>query len=66
MKNLISKLTNTNIVISLISGIITIVINCGFKIDDTKILVIANTICGLGVLLGIMTKGGQETPKWNK
>ena len=66
MKGLLSKLTNTNIVIALISGITQIIINCGFKIDDTKVLVIANIICGMGVLLGIMTKTGQDTTTWNK
>ena len=61
-----AKLTNTNIMIAVMSGICQIIINCGFQINDTKILLVANGICSLGVLLGIMTKTGQESTKWNK
>ena len=66
MKNLISKLTNTKIVIALAGFIVSLIVQFGFDIDSKAILGIVNTACSMLMLLGIMTKGGQETPKWNK
>lgn len=66
MKNILKKITNTKIIIAIVSGVVLILTTWGVEIPVEKIDTTVKVICSLGVALGIFTKDGMETAEWNK
>ena len=68
MKNkneIVSRLKNTGTIVAIASATIMIATNLGFDIDSEKILYIINTICSVGVALGVLnnpTTPGVDNP----
>jgi hypothetical protein len=62
----INKITNTKTLLGITSLIIIILQNCGLTIDNDKVMLIVNAICGIGIMVGIFNKDGMETKKFNK
>ena len=65
MKDILSKLTNTKIVISVVSLVLLILTTWGIKIPQHEIEVTVQALCTIGVLLGIMNDEGMRTRSWN-
>lgn len=59
------RLKNTGTIVAIASGVIGIILNLGFNIDGDKIMYIVNTLCGIGVAVGVLnnptTKGTSIT-----
>lgn len=65
MKEILKRLQNTGTIIGVASAVLAIVANLGFKVDNTAILAIVNSICGIGVMLGFLnnsTTKGVDNP----
>ncbi|WP_164690263.1 phage holin [Paraclostridium sordellii] len=68
MKNkneIVNRLKNTGTIVAIASATIMIATNLGFDIDSEKILYIINTICSVGVALGVLnnpTTPGVDNP----
>lgn len=65
MKEILKKLTNTKVIISIASTIIMILTTLGVKVDNVAVMVIIEGVCTIGILLGIMNNKGMETTRWN-
>lgn len=66
LKSLAKKITNTNILVSVVSLIILILTTWGVELPIEKIETTVQAICTLGVLLGIFTTKGTDTTNWNE
>lgn len=68
MKNkgeILNRLKNTGTIVAIGSAIVMIATNLGFDIDSEKVLYIINTICSVGVALGVLnnpTTSGLDNP----
>lgn len=68
MKNkgeILNRLKNTGTIVAIASAAIMIATNLGFDIDSEKVLYIINTICSVGVALGVLnnpTTSGLDNP----
>lgn len=60
-KEIIKRLKNTGTIVAIASAVVMIVANLGFSIDSDKVMYIVNSLCGIGVALGVLnnptTKG---------
>lgn len=66
MKNeILKKLTNTKVIISIASTIIMILVSAGVKVPNETVMVIVEGICTIGILLGIFNNKGMETQHWD-
>lgn len=54
LKEIGRRLKNTGTIIAIASGVIGIILNLGFNIDGDKIMYIINTICTIGVAVGVL------------
>lgn len=63
---ILQKLTNTKTVLSIVSLMVLILVNLGVDFDSEKVELIANAVCGILVLLGIMNSDGMTTNSWDK
>lgn len=57
MKNkgeVLNRLKNTGTIVAIGSAAVMIATNLGFDIDSEKVLYIINTICSIGVALGVL------------
>ncbi len=61
MKKYLERLKNPATVLAIVGYVITILFNMGVKVDTDSVTIVANSVCGICVLLGIMnnpdTKG---------
>ncbi|GAA0103358.1 hypothetical protein UT300012_40750 [Paraclostridium bifermentans] len=68
MKNkseILNRLKNTGTIVAIASAVVMIATNLGFDIDSEKVLYIINTICSVGVALGVLnnpTTSGLDNP----
>ncbi len=68
MKNkgeILNRLKNTGTIVAIGSAAVMIATNLGFDIDSEKVLCIINTICSVGVALGVLnnpTVPGLDNP----
>ncbi|MFL1471505.1 phage holin [Paraclostridium bifermentans] len=68
MKNkgeILNRLKNTGTIVAIGSAAVMIATNLGFDIDSEKVLYIINTICSIGVALGVLnnpTTSGLDNP----
>lgn len=68
MKNkgeILDRLKNTGTIVAIGSAAVMIATNLGFDIDSEKVLYIINTICSVGVALGVLnnpTTSGLDNP----
>lgn len=68
MKNkgeILNRLKNTGTIVAIGSAAVMIATNLGFDIDSEKVLYIINTICSVGVALGVLnnpTTSGLDNP----
>lgn len=68
MKNkgeILKRLKNTGTIVAIGSAAVMIATNLGFDIDSEKVLYIINTICSVGVALGVLnnpTTLGLDNP----
>lgn len=68
MKNkgeILNRLKNTGSIVAIASASVMIATNLGFDIDSEKVLYIINTICSVGVALGVLnnpTVPGLDNP----
>lgn len=68
MKNrseILNRLKNTGTIVAIASATVMIATNLGFDIDSEKVLYIINTICSVGVALGVLnnpTTSGLDNP----
>ncbi|MCE9675450.1 phage holin [Paraclostridium bifermentans] len=68
MKNkgeILNRLKNTGTIVAIASASVMIATNLGFDIDSEKVLYIINTICSVGVALGVLnnpTTSGLDNP----
>ncbi|MGG2466855.1 phage holin [Paraclostridium bifermentans] len=68
MKNkgeILNRLKNTGTIVAIGSAAVMIATNLGFEIDSEKVLYIINTICSVGVALGVLnnpTTSGLDNP----
>lgn len=60
-KEIIKRLKNTGTIVAIASAVVMIVANLGFSVDSDKVMYIVNSLCGIGVALGVLnnptTKG---------
>ena len=64
-KGILKRLKNTGTILALTSAIIMIITNLGVNVDSDKIMFIVNTLCSLGVALGVLnnpTTPGLDNP----
>jgi len=66
MKDILKKLSNTKTLLALLSSIILILTTIGYKVDNESVMIVAKSICSIGVLLGVLHSKGMETNEWNK
>lgn len=65
MTNLLNRLKNTGTIISIASLIVLILTTNGFEIDNERIMVTVKSLCGIGVLLGVLNNSetaGLDNP----
>ena len=68
MKNrneILNRLRNQGTIVAIASATIMIATNLGFDIDSEKVLYIINTLCSLGLALGVLnnpTTPGVDNP----
>lgn len=66
MKNFINKITNTKTILGIASLTIIILQNFGLIVDNEKIMMIVNAVCGIGIMVGIFNKDGMNSKKFNE
>jgi uncharacterized membrane protein len=66
MKEVLAKLTNTKTVLAIVSALVIVVQTAGYSIDNDKVILIVNSLCTIGILLGVMNDRGMSTINWNK
>lgn len=66
LKNVLSKLTNTSTLTAVASGLVIIAQQMGFRVDNDKVTMIVYVVCSIGVSLGVMSKKGRDSIKWDK
>lgn len=62
---ILNRLKNTGTIVAIGSAAVMIATNLGFDIDSEKVLYIINTICSVGVALGVLnnpTTSGLDNP----
>lgn len=64
-KEIIKRLTNTKVIISIASTIIMILVSVGIKVPNDTVMLIVEGICTIGILLGVFNDKGMETERWN-
>lgn len=65
-KALIKKLTNTRTLISVVSLVVLVLTTWGIDIPGSKVEVTIQSLCTIGVLLGVLNNDGMETTHWDK
>lgn len=62
---ILNRLKNTGTIVAVSSAAIMIATNLGFNIDSENVLYIINTLCSVGVTLGVLnnpTTPGLDNP----
>lgn len=65
LNDVLKKITNTRVIISLASTTVIILSASGVKIEDDTIMTVVEGVCALGVLLGVFNDKGMETTHWD-
>ena len=65
-KEILAKLTNTKTVLAIVSALVIVVQTAGYSIDNDKVMLIVNSLCTIGILLGVMNNRGMSSINWNK
>lgn len=69
LNEILSRLKNTGTIVSLVSAGLMIYTNLGGQIDSQQVLYIVNTLCSVGVALGVLNNPqtkGLDMPFKNK
>jgi uncharacterized membrane protein len=66
MKEILVKLTNTKTVLAIVSALVVVIQTAGYSLDNDKVMLIVNSLCTIGILLGIMNDRGMSSINWNK
>ena len=66
MKEILVKLTNTKTVLAIVSALVVVIQTAGYSLDNDKAMLIVNSLCTIGILLGIMNDRGMSSINWNK
>lgn len=64
-KEILRRLTNTKVIISIASTIVMILVSVGVKVPNETVMIVVEGICTIGILLGIFNDKGMETENWN-
>lgn len=60
------RISNTKSIMAIVGAVIIILQTAGVKVNVPYVNELATTICTLLVLLGVISKEGMNTTKWNK
>lgn len=66
MNELLKKLTNTKIILAVLAQIGIIVGILNLDVDWDAVTAIVTAVANILVMLGIFTKDGMDTTKWNQ
>lgn len=70
MSEILKRLKNPSTIVAVASLVLGILTNVGVKVDNEAIMVVINSVCGIGVALGILndpsTKGIDDALKLTK
>lgn len=61
LKSIFIRLNNKGTILALVSGIVTILIQLGFKVDSEKIMSVVQIVCALLIALGILNDPTQNS-----
>jgi uncharacterized membrane protein len=64
-KEILRRLTNTKVIISIASTIIMILVAAGVKVPNENVMLIVEGLCTIGILLGVLNDKGMETENWD-
>ncbi|GKX29457.1 hypothetical protein SH1V18_19370 [Vallitalea longa] len=64
-KEILRRLTNTKVIISIASTIVMILVSVGVKVPNENVMIVVEGICTIGILLGIFNDKGMETENWD-
>lgn len=64
LKEIGKRLTNTGTIIAIAGAVIIILNQLGIIVDNNKVMYIINSICGIGVALGVLNN--PSTPNLKK
>ena len=59
-------MTNVGTLIATVSGAVIIAQALGYRVDNDKVKVVIDAVCGIGLVIGVLNNKGGETPKFNK
>lgn len=60
MKDIIKRFKNKGTVIAVVSSVLLIFANLGIEVNNDAVMTIINSICGIGIALGIMNDPTTE------
>lgn len=64
IKEIGKRLCNTGTIVAIAGAVIIILNQLGFIVDNTKVMYVINSICGIGVALGVLNN--PSTPRLTK
>lgn len=59
-KTYLARLKNPGVIMAIVGYVIVILLNCGIEVDNAAVTNIANAVCSIMVVLGVMNNSDTD------